>query len=266
MSNQPIFVSTIRPGLLVHVSTSIKGNVRYEKTEGQTVIREDGSEFAEWETERTIKDPVEQKRAVEVRSKARSLVVGVCAATEHGLLCPDENQEKLEEAYTKARRLVDEFNATSTTTILKFNALAGRVEPNDRKAVRAINGEVRDLIAEMTMGLENLDPERVRAAASRAKKIGTMLAPEMQTRIEEAVKSVRKVAKDIAEAGEQAAIEVDAAVINKLAAARTAFLDIEDAAEVAAPQETSGRALDLAPTEEHVKAPRRKAAAKLDLD
>lgn len=247
MTNTPIFVSTLRPGLLVHVSTSIKGNVKYTKTEGETIVREDGTEVADWETERTIKDPAEQKRATKVRSDARSFIVSVCAATEHGLLCPDEKRPLLEEAYTKARRLVDDFNATSTTTFLRFNALAGRIEPNDLAAVRAINGEVRDLLAEMTLGLEALDPDRIKAAASRAKKIGTMLSSEMQERIEEAVKSVRKVARDIVEAGEQAAIQIDAALINKLAAARTAFLDIDPAAEVAIPADTSGRALDLAP-------------------
>jgi hypothetical protein len=265
MSNTPLFISTIRPGLLVHVSSSIKGNVSYQKTEGSVVIRDDGSEYADWETERTIKDPVEQKRAVEVRSKARSLVVGPCAATENGLLCPDERVAELEEAYTKARRLVEDFNLTATTTRLRFNVLAGRIEPDDRKAVRAINSEVRDLLAEMTLGLESLDAERVRDAAGRARKIGTMLAPEMQARIQDAITSVRKVAKDITEAGEQAAIEIDAALINKLAATRTAFLDIDDAAEVAVPQDTSGRTLDLAPSE-HVKAPATAEAPKVELD
>lgn len=247
MTNTPIFVSTLRPGLLVHVSTSIKGNVSYRKLEGETKTLDDGSEFTDWETERTIKDPAEQKRATDVRTKARGFITAVCAVTDHGLLCPDEKRPLLEEAYIKARRVVDDFNATSTTTRLKFNALAGRIEPNDQAAVRAINGEVRYLLAEMTLGLEALDVSRIREAADRAKKIGTMLSSEMQEQIAEAVKSVRKVAKDIVEAGETAGIEIDAALINRLAAARTAFLDIDPAAEVATPADTSGRALDLAP-------------------
>jgi hypothetical protein len=245
--NSPIKISTLVPGLLVHVSTSIKGNVKYLKTEGESYIREDGSEYTDWETERTVKDPKEQKLATEIRSKARSLIVGVCAATEHGLLCPEADREKLEEAYVKARKLVSDFNATAKTTRLKFNALAGRIAPDDLQAVRAINGEVRDLISEMQEGIEALDVERVRDAAQRAKKIGNMLSDEAKERIADAVNAVRKVAKDIVEAGEQAAIEVDASVINKLAAARTAFLDLDDAAEVQAPADTSGRALDLAP-------------------
>jgi hypothetical protein len=106
--------------------------------------------------------------------------------------------------------------------------------------------------------------ERVRDAAKRAKKIGNMLSDEAAARIADAVASVRKVAKDIVEAGEQAAIEVDAAVINKLTAARTAFLDIEDATEVQAPADTSGRAIDLAPHEAPA-APAQAPAPEIDL-
>jgi hypothetical protein len=247
--NTPISVSTIRPGLLVNIRTSIKGNVSYLKTE-ENVISTDGAEVIEWTTERTVKDPKEQKAAVEVRSKARNLIVGVCAATEFGLLCPEADRSKLEEAYVKARKLCADFNATARTTRVKFNAIAGYIAPDDVEAVRAINGEVRDLLTEMQEGIERLDVERVRDAAQRAKKLGNMLSAEARERIADAVSSVRKVAKDIVEAGEQAAVEVDAAIINKLAAARTAFLDIDEAAEVQAPEDTSGRALDLAP--EHV--------------
>ena len=245
-SQTPIFVSTLRPGLLVHVSTSIKGNVSYEKSE-ETVTSARGVEISEWETTRYVKDPKEQKLATEIRSKARNLVVSVCAATEHGLLCPEDKRADLEEAYVKARQLCAEFNATAKTTRLKFNALAGIIEPNDRKAVRAINGEVRELLAEIQAGVDGLDVERIRDAAKRVKKIGNMLAPEMQERINGAVSDIRSMAKKMQEAGEQAATQVDAAVINKLAAARTSFLDIDDGAEVTDAPLTSSRAVDLAP-------------------
>jgi hypothetical protein len=261
--NTPIFVSTIRPGLLVNIKTSIKGNVSYDKSE-ESVTNEGGVEVSQWTTERFVKDPKEQKAATEVRSKARNLIVGVCAASEFGLLCPEAKRAELDEAFTKARRLCAEFNATAKTTRVKFNAIAGRINPDDLEAVRAINSEVRDLLSEMQDGIEKLDVERVRDAAQRAKKLGNMLSDEAAARIADAVASVRKVAKDIVEAGEQAAIEVDAAVINKLTAARTAFLDIEDATEVQAPADTSGRAIDLAPHEAPA-APAQAPAPEIDL-
>lgn len=239
-------VSTLLPGLLVHVSTSIKGNVKYDKSD-EKVISTDGAEIIEWTTERTILDPKEQKLATEVKSKARNLVVSVCVPTEHGLLCPVAKRADLDAAFDKARALVAEFNASSTVTRLKFNALAGYIAPDDLSAVRAINSEVRDLLAEMSAGIEALDVERVRDAASRTKKIGNMLAPEMQARIDDTVKAVRAQAKKIVEAGEQAATAIDAETINKLASARTAFLDLEEAAPVGEVADTSGRTLDLAP-------------------
>lgn len=263
-SQTPIFVSTLRPGLLVHVSTSIKGNVSYEKSE-ETVTNARGVEISEWETTRYVKDPKEQKLATEIRSKARNLVVSVCAATEHGLLCPEDKRSELEEAYVKARQLCAEFNATAKNTRLKFNALAGIIEPNDRKAVRAINGEVRELLSEIQAGIDSLDVERIRDASSRVKKIGNMLAPDMQARINGAVTDIRSMAKKMLEAGEQAATQVDSAIINKLAAARTSFLDIEDGAEVQDAAITTGRTLDLAPHETPA-APKAAPAPKAEIE
>jgi len=247
-------VSTLKPGLLVHIATSVKGNVSYDKSE-EKLISNEGAEVTEWTTERTIKDAAEQKAATEVRSKARNLVLAVCVATEHGLLCPTDKRAELDAAFDEARALVREFNATASVTSLKFNALAGYIAPDDLTAVRAINGEVRDLISEMQAGIDGLDVERVRDAAARAKKIGNMLAPEMQARIDDAVKAVRGMAKKMTEAGEQAATAVDAVVLNTLSAARTAFLDLDDAAPLGDAADTAGRALDLAPCETEAPAP-----------
>jgi hypothetical protein len=250
-----VFVSTLRPGLLVNIKTSIKGNVSYLKTrEGETTVYGDGSEVTDWETERTVKDAAEQKLATQVRSAARNLITRVCAASEFGLLCPEEKRENLNAAFSAARQLCADFNATSSVTSVKFNAIAGRIAPDDLEAVRAINSEVRDLIAEMQAGIDGLDSGRIQDAASRVKKIGNMLSTEAQARIEDAVKDVRAMARKMTEAGIQAATEVDAEVINKLAATRTAFLDLDDAVEVAAPADTSGRALDLAPHDEVIDA------------
>ena len=243
-----IKVSTLLPGLLVHVSTSIKGNVSYDKSE-ETVTNENGVEISNWTTERTIIDPAEQKRATEVKSKARNLVVSVCVPTEHGLLCPTAKRDVLDRSFDEARALVAEFNATARTTTLKFNALAGFIAEDDVAAVKAINGEIRGLLEDMQEGIAGLDVERVREAAARAKKIGNMLAPEMQARINDAVKAVRGMAKEMVEAGEQAATKIDAEIVNKLAAARTAFLDIDEGAEVQEAADVTGRAIDLTPHE-----------------
>jgi hypothetical protein len=260
-----IQVTTLRPGLLVHINTSIKGNVSYLKTEGETIMRDDGSEYTDWETERTIKDPKEQKLATEVRSKARNLVVGVCIPTEHGLLCPVDSREALDTAFDKARDLCAAFNATAKTTRLKFNALAGFIADDDVKAMKAINSEVRGLINEMKTGIENLDVERVRDAAGRTKKIANMMPAQLQQRIDGLVKDVRAQAKRLVEAGEQAATAVDAAVLNKLAGARTAFLDLEDAATVGDGGDTAGRVLDLAPHETTTAAPAPAKAPELEI-
>jgi len=87
MSKSKIYISTLRPGLLVNIKTSIKGNVSYDKGEEKVTVRK-GVEISEWETTKFVQDPAEQEAAVEIRSKARNLIVGVCAVSEFGLLSP----------------------------------------------------------------------------------------------------------------------------------------------------------------------------------
>lgn len=259
-----IYLSTIVPGLLVNIKTSIKGNVSYDKSD-EKVVTKGKTEVSEWETTKTVLDAKEQKLATEVRSKARNLIVGVCAVSEFGLLCPDNKVEKLDEAFAEARKLCDDFNKSAKVTRVKFNAIAGHIAANDRNAIRAINSEVRDLLAEMKEGIKDLNVERVRDAANRTKKLGSMLAPEAQSRIEDTLKIVRSQASKIVKAGDQASVVIDKETITALNRARTAFLDLDPAAEVQAPASTTGRSLDLAP-EAEAPAPAKRKTAKRELE
>jgi hypothetical protein len=238
--------STLRPGLLVSLKTSIVGNVAYRRTDLDEFTEDDGAKKALWETERTITDPEEHEKAVLVRSKCRSIITGVCAASTFGLLCPEDKQDKLDEAVRDAQQLAQAFNETAKLTRIQIYVIAGRVAPDDVQAVRAINSEVRDLISTMENGLQNLDVKVVRDAATKAKSIGQMLSSAAQERIQAAVETAREVARRIVKAGEAASEELDSAVLRKLAEQRTAFLDLDEMGEMAAPAMTA-RAIDLEP-------------------
>jgi hypothetical protein len=242
-SNIP--ATTIRPGILVALRTSVTGNVKYAKRvieAGRTT--ETGEHVAEWETIRTIADRDEHDRAVKVRSEARGFLTKVCIASAFGLLCPEADSPDLLDAIAKAKALCAEFNKTSTVTTVSFNALMGRVAQDDVEAVKAISAEVRDLLSDMKEGVERLDVDRIRKAALEATQIGQMLTPEAQGRLQVAIAAARQTAKDIVRAGETAAIEIDRSTIRKLTEARTTFLDLDGEREAPAPVVT-GRGVDL---------------------
>jgi hypothetical protein len=137
------------------------------------------------------------------------------------------------------------FNATATWTRVAFFVLVGRVASDDLSAMRAINSEVRDLIADMESGVKNLDAAQIRDAANKANSIGKMLTPEAAERLQSSIDAVRKQARAITKAGETAAVEVDQTVFATLAQSRTAFLELETvAADVVAP-EAEGRGVDF---------------------
>lgn len=244
-----IQTSTLRPGLLVSMKTSVVGNIRYDK-EVITPAHEteQGHQEATWQTTRIIADPEEHDNAKKARSKAATLVRGVCAQSAFGLLCPESDADRLADAIAKAREIVNGFNEVALLTRISIYVITGRIAPDDVEAIKAINSEIKDLMTAMEAGIQNLDVKAVREAASRAKEVGAMLSADAQARVQIAVEAAREAAKKIVKAGETAAIEVDRTTIRKIAEMRTAFLDFDDAKEVASPT-VEQRALDLVPQE-----------------
>ncbi len=237
--------TTLRPGLLVSMKTSIRGNVAYER---RTIVPEHingaGVEESKWETERTVANPAEFERAKELRNKASRYVRSVCAASAFGLLCPESKAEELAAAIAEARRLVEDFNATAELSQIGVYVITGRVAPDDVEAVRAINSEVRDLLSDMAQGVEKLDVASIRDAANRARQLGSMLSPNAEARVRIAIDAARESARKIVKAGETAAAEIDMSTVRKITEMRTTFLDLDEAAPTAQVAQV-GRAVDL---------------------
>jgi hypothetical protein len=238
--------TTLRPGLLVSLKTSLNGNVSYIKQtiEAETITG-DGKQRATWETTRVIDDPEEHERAEKIRSKANSLIRGVCAVSAFGLLCPEADSEKLSMAIDEARQLVRGFNATAKLSRVAVHVITGRIAPDDVEAVKAINSEIRDLMTDMTTGLQNMDADAIRAAASRAKAVATMLPADIAARAQLAIDTARKAARTIKKAGETAALQIDNAAIRRITEARTAFLDLDDSGAVIEEQAPVAPAVDF---------------------
>jgi hypothetical protein len=237
--------STLRPGLLVNLKTSKRGNVKYDRQIiERTKITAAGEEKEKWQTERTITDPEENELASRVQSKAGSIVRSVCATSAFGLLCPEADAEELNKAIAEARALCQAFNDEAKLTRVSVYVMVGKIAADDVEAVRAINSEVRDLMDKMTEGMRNLNIAAIREAASAATKITPMLTGDAQVRAESAIKIARDVARQIKKAGTQAAQEIDRGAIRKIIEQRTAFLDVDDATEIASPVER-GVAVDL---------------------
>jgi hypothetical protein len=238
----------------VSLKTSLAGNVSYQTRDIDPDHIDGGKLVARWETERTIQDPAEHERAVKERGRARAVITGVCAKSAFGLLCPEEQQDRLESAMAEARGIVDAFNKTATRTRINIYTIVGRVAQDDVEAVRAINSEVSDLLAAMQEGVRNMDATAIRDAANKVKGLGAMLEPGASERVNAAIAVARGVARTIVKAGEQASTVIDTAALNAIAAARTAFLDLGEQQEIAEVV-TTAAAVDFDPEPTEVAAP-----------
>ncbi len=242
--------STLRPGLLVSLSTQVVGNVHYRTTTIEPErLTEDGGLAGSWKTDKTIADAQEHSIGIETRAAALAMVRGPCARTPFGLLCPEDKRDLLDASISEAQRRVDRFNETAKMTRIKLYVMVGKIAQDDVEAAQKITGEVGELLAAMAAGAENLDVETIRSAANAATSIGRMLSAELQERLSKTVAAARKTARQIVKAGDSTeVVKIDTALIRELTETRAAFLDLEEPDEIAAPV-TSGRALDLTPLE-----------------
>ena len=239
-------IRAIKPGVLVSLKTRIRGNVKYQKRDIEYAHTDEyGYQRSAWETHKIVFDPAEQTSASQVCSRARYLVARLCASTDHGLLCPDERVDDLNEAIAEARRLAAEFNATATYTQVEVNVVRGRVIADDMETARAIFSEQERFLQEITEGLQRLDVKEVRAVCKRALSAGQILSPNANATVKAAVAAARGACNRIVEAGEQVAVEIDQATLDTLSMARNSFLDF-DFEEVESDQpELLGRSLDF---------------------
>jgi hypothetical protein len=228
--------TTLRPGLLVGLSTSITGNVKYTKEVLKAdTLDETGELTAEWKTERKVKNAKEQEEATKVRSRIRTIVSAPCSRSSFGLLCPEGAKADLDKAIAEAQKLAADFNKSATTTRLHVSILSGKIDPNEVSAIKAINSEITQLIDGMKAGLDKLDVKAVREAANQAKQLSQMLSQTAQAQVQIAIEAVRKSARKIAAAGEVGAIEIDNQTLAILRETRTSFLDLDEAKDIAAP-------------------------------
>lgn len=240
-------ITTLRPGLLVALKTSLTGTMSYSKTITEAPREIEGvGEQAKWETTRVIRDREEHELGRKTQAAVRASVTKICINTAFGLLCPEAERPALDKAVNDARQLAREFNDQARISKLTVYVIAGKVSPDDVEAAKAMNSEVERLIRTMQEGIRNADPEAIREAANEARKIGEMLSADASGRVQVAIETGRRVARELKKAGEEAAVMVDQVAIARLEECRTLFLDLDGGTEVAAPQD-EGRAVDLIP-------------------
>lgn len=275
--------STIRPGLLVGLKSTVVGGVSYQRVDldaseldcpdcaaiiaripdvpvacgtcGGTrkVSSRDGTEISRWETKRIIEDKAEHERAVKCRSAALATIRKCCSATPFGLLCPESQEGALDAAIAKAQELVAAHNANATHTRVGVYVLKGRVASDDAAAARAITQEIAELVTAMDAGIKAFDPKAIRDAANRAREMSSMLSEDKAAKIDAAIEQARKAARMITKNIEVEAEKREVVLLDiqrgQIESARIAFLDLSAAgeptvgAEVPAPD--GQRAVDL---------------------
>jgi len=223
---------TIKPGIIIALSTRIRGGVNYTRVDLERA-KEDatGSQRERWETTKVVADPEDHARATKVRGTISTMIRRLCVDTAFGLICSEANEPALDAAIKQARALANEFNASSPHSSVAVYVLKGRIASTDEEAARAIGEEVKTLIDAMNEGIDRLDPKAIRDAADRARKLGSVLDATQEIAVSEAITQARKAARTIVKRVEKDA--EDATIVLKdiqrgaIEKARLAFLDLD---------------------------------------
>lgn len=226
-------IASIRPGLLVSLHTRISGGISYGRRDldAPAELGGEGAEVRRWETTRVVEDPIEHAAAKAARAAAQTAVTRTCVRSDFGLLCPAANEAALDAGIAAARAIAAQFNADARRARVEVYVLKGRVASTDEEAVRALSAEVRDLLGAMETGIRGGNVEEIREAASRARRLGSMLEEETGVKIAAAVAEARAAAREIVKRAEKdGALAADAASeikLDAIATARFAFLDLD---------------------------------------
>lgn len=216
----------IRPGLLVALKSSVRGGVRYERTNLAT----EAENAERWETVKYVADRDELDAASTARNAAVAMVRRACSVTSFGLLCPEQYEAELDAAIVRAQDIADAHNMGAKHTHVAIYVLKGRVAASDEVAAKAIAAEVAELIGRMRDGIDSMDPKAVRDAANKAREMLTTLTEENAQRVEVAIEAARSAAREIVrrveKKGEQAAAVLADIDRSQIDAARIAFLDL----------------------------------------
>jgi hypothetical protein len=202
--------------------------VKYQRVDLEHKADE-SQDIARWETTRVIDDPAEHERATKARNKASAAIRRVCSVTSFGLLCPLSQEGALDAAIVEARGIVDEFNRSASWTRIAIFALKGRIAGTDEEAARAITQEMASLVQAMNEGIDKLDPEAIREAATKAREMAMMLGDAEEAKAADAIDAARKAARLITKRvkeGEDKAIILADIQRGALEKARIAFLDM----------------------------------------
>ena len=241
-ASSPRRMLPLKPGYLIALSTQVRGNVNYahKDLDGEKTARDVGAvlptsegDVEAWETVKTVQDRDEYERAIKARSKFRSLITGTCIKSAFGLLCAPEKIDEFYEKLEEAEAIRDAFNQVAKITRIDGWSFAGAIAESDTRAAAGLAAEMRDLLDEMKRGIDNLDADVARAAASKALSLNTLINDEKLSKsVRVAIEEVRKNAREFVKAAKVSADDATRAIVeikNKaLDEARFAFLDFAE--------------------------------------
>lgn len=245
----------VRPGIFPNIRTSVIDKYYGATDKDHQVlvdrIRADGCSERKTQNTTVRVDPEEWDLATKARSKARSLVVSVCAKTPWGLIADLDREDELAGAFLMARAQVDDFNAESTHYEVKASWFPGITTGTDASEAANVRVEVIDMVNRLDAALKSADVRNIRKiCGDELRQVNMLLDPDIEQHkaVKALIRRAQETARALVKAGEDnadAVVEVlRDADMSPVAAARAQFATAPVSVPAAVPESpvAAGRA------------------------
>jgi len=238
------------PCTIVVQEVSVLGDVRYETLGGESSLLDAGEGLIIREevrtSKKTVTDPAEYQRAVELASKLRSSLRGLGKTLHSGvLLVPKDKDAQLEEALLAVKTRASEFNQTAVHHHVRVSQLRAALTSDVEQAARDMAYTLQKTLEDMQSALAACDVKRMREVAASAKTIIPVLPEKEAKLLGAAVDSVRQQATFIKSSLEKKELEFEEVsqliTYGPINAARMAALSYAAPVEIEAARESLSR-------------------------
>jgi hypothetical protein len=236
---------TLKPSLLVAVSISRGGGVKYLREELQPPEQvPDKHEIKVWKTTKDVLDAEEFKKADRVAGECRRRIAEICTRRAFGWMTPKSREKELEAAWEEVKERLAETNAELKTCTLVGTCVKGEIVTDDQAAADAILQDIGAFFKDLLTAIEACDAKRIRATVATMKGLDQLLEPTQSEALQTAIKTAKSLAttitKEVDQKGKEISVVVKTLDLSPIDAAMVYFLETNAPVETGAGQVVPG--------------------------
>jgi hypothetical protein len=159
-------INEMKPGILVVQNIRISGGIHYEREEEESYFEEQ-SHIKKWRTTSHIYNVAERNRAQQTKTEMYTLIKNQCIKTPVGFICREDNKDKLNEAFLKAKQKEKDFNSSAETCKIISHCACFEIKEDNYQTISAISDQIAEVAEKVSKSITQDDLTTLKSSARR---------------------------------------------------------------------------------------------------